>query len=667
MPSRAGLRRAFSGLLDAIAARLGLTLTISALLMMGLLAGLYVERSAQQAEESRQVFSDRHIRNGFMSMTDVQRLVLIFQQAKEHGGFRPETRSDFIAASDFLYARAQHFRQSLEGQVESDYAQEAVRSVDAVVEIADRAATATGDLSALWQEMLAANNEARRALTIFLEDMGRLQNEVMQDQARAVREQRLVVLASIFGMTVVGLASLLLLRREVTARNARIRAERHVEHLAYFDQLTDLPNRVQFHGYLTERLLRPEPVTLVLLDLDDFKGVNDTYGHAAGDAVLRHVAGLLSRLAAAAQGLAARLGGDEFAIALPTDDPGALTRTLAQLLQDARNGMSFKGEGLSIGLSIGYATSTRLGQGRPPSLDKFFRVVDFALYYSKSSGRGRFTEYDSALEGRFRERQSMVEELPHAITGGGLDIYLQPKVRIPGGTIYGFEALVRWNRGGQVVSPDEFIKVAEECGLIYDIDRHVMDVATGLLARFNRDHASDLSISVNLSALHFNSRRIVEWVREALATSGLGTGLLTVEITETAELRDWQEAQAVMADLRALGARIAIDDFGVGYSSLAYLRSKVVDEVKIDRSIVEMIETSDEARFLLDGVLSIAGNLGLEVVVEGVESRAQLEALEKMGSTRAQGFYFGEAVPADQALAALSKVTVAAPVAAVSG
>ncbi|WP_227269633.1 putative bifunctional diguanylate cyclase/phosphodiesterase [Roseobacter weihaiensis] len=650
-------RPTINGILDALATRVGLTLSLVGLALICFLAGVNVERSVKKLDDYQHSYNDRLIRNGFVSLSDIQRLLLSAQEAVEKGEFTAEGEQAFIQASDFLFVRTKHFRRTLLLGEPFAPSEDAVSAMEAMLDVSERAvATGLVNVPGLWDELLATSDDTRRKLVIFLEEMARLQNALMLDQSRAVREQRTVVLASLLGLTFVGIAALLLLRREVLGRQARDRAERDVEFLAYFDKLTELPNRAQFQSRLDKSLTKHEPVALILVDVDDFKTINDTYGHAAGDTVLRHVGKLLSAQVEASDGFAARIGGDEFAIVLPTDDLDELTRKCNRLLQEARKGLSYEGETFHVGLSIGFATSTLLGQDLSPSVDTICRVADFALYSSKSNGRGRFTQYDETLEKRFLERQSMVDDLPHAIAEGELAIYLQPKVYLPNGTPYGFEALVRWKRNGRVVPPDEFIKVAEECGLIYEIDRYVLRSATRLLAEYNHAHQTAYSVSVNLSALHFNSRRIIGWVEEALNTSDLAPGLITLEITETAELRDWQEAQSIMSELRELGTKISIDDFGTGYSSLGYLRSTVVDEVKIDRSIIDRIETCDKARFLLDGVLDMASNLGLVVVVEGVENSAQAKTLDHMGAARAQGFLFGHPVPAEQALGGLPHV-----------
>ena len=655
MERRARLRTLLNGLLDALATRAGLSLSLFGLVLLCALAALYVERSFQQLQQKQNVFKERQLRNSFVSMSDVQRLLLITQQARSLGGFTVELEDEFIEATDYIYVRKEDFVVSLGDAQAPESSADAIRSLERVIEIADRTISSGFDnVSGAWTDLLAASDESRRALAVFFDEMARQQIELVRNQSQIVSEQRTVVSASLAGLTFVGVAALLLLRLEVLTRKARERAEQNVEFLAYFDPLTELPNRAQFHRRLDEYLQQPDPVSLVLVDLDNFKGVNDTYGHAAGDAVLRHVGGLLSQQAREWGGFAARLGGDEFAVVVQTDDLDRLVASCERLMRDAKAGLTYEGEELRIGLCIGFATSTLLGQDFEPSVDSICRVADFALYSSKSKGRGRLTQYDQSLERRFRERRQLVEDLPVAIARGELEVYFQPKVNLPSHDVYGFEALVRWPKHARLVSPEEFIKIAEESGQIYDIDRYVLGHATKLIGQFNSDHGTSYSISVNLSAQHFTSDRIVGWVREAQDACSLEPGLLTVEITETEELRDLRRAKKIMSDLRKLGVKISIDDFGKGYSSLGYLRSTVVDELKIDRSIIEQIELSDEARYLLDGVLDIASNLGLSVVVEGVEDREQADTLYNMGATRAQGHLFGMPVPAADALSALN-------------
>jgi EAL domain-containing protein (putative c-di-GMP-specific phosphodiesterase class I) len=248
----------------------------------------------------------------------------------------------------------------------------------------------------------------------------------------------------------------------------------------------------------------------------------------------------------------------------------------------------------------------------------------------------------------------MINELPQAIDNGELVVHLQPKVDLSEGTVYGLEALVRWNRNGHITPPANFVLIAEDSGSIVDIDRFVLNKETDYIAVWNKDHDSDYSVSVNLFALHFSSRRIIDWTRDALHRSGLPPHLLTLEITETLELRNWDLARPIIDELHALGCKIAIDDFGASFSSLAYLRTTKADELKIDRSLVEEIEHSEDARLLLSSVFDIAHNLNLVVTVEGIETEAQSIILQDMGAPHGQGYLFGKPRPPDEALNAAS-------------
>lgn len=322
------------------------------------------------------------------------------------------------------------------------------------------------------------------------------------------------------------------------------------------------------------------------------------------------------------------------------------------MISEASRPFSSDGEIVSIGLSVGLATSTQVNAKMTVTVDLLSRVTDFALYESKSNGRNQFTIYDHAIEQRFLDRRAMLEELPRAIADRDLEVHLQLKVFLADQSVYGFEALVRWRRDGRLSPPGEFILIAEESGLVIDIDNFVLRTATQLVADWNRDHATEYSISVNLSTLHFNSKRVIEAVQDSLWQSGLPPSLLILEITETMEIRDWDKARGIIKGLRNLGCKIAIDDFGTGFSSLAYLRSMPANELKVDKSLIDDLETSEKARLLLTSVLDIAGNLSLAVTVEGIETNSQFQIALEMGVPHGQGYFFGRPLPAEQALRA---------------
>jgi diguanylate cyclase (GGDEF)-like protein len=638
-------------ILDGFASRAGLLLTLGSLLAICFCAGIYFQQAVRDIEDVHRIFRDRQTRNGFVSMSDVQRLNLIALDAARNGGFTTGQAEEFQAAADILYVRVDSFRRILDGGEDLPNAERAIAELDRIVAIADDAITVNFDNPVeLVADLNEASDRVRRDLVTFLDEMKTLQDKVLDDQSRAVRQQHLVVWFNLLVLTLFGAVMLLLLRREVLSRHARRKAEERAAFLAYFDSLTGLPNRVQFQDRIDELFHANGTFALLLADLDDFKSINDTYGHSAGDAVLKYVARIIHDVASDAGGFAARLGGDEFAAVIPSDDLDLLARTCARMTEEIAQELYFDREILNTSASIGLATTTQLAEQMTPTFDTLCRVADFALYASKEEGRDCFTFYDKALELRFLKRRELLAELPGAISGGDLRVYLQPKVRLDTREVYGFEALVRWPREGIVMPPSEFVSLAEEAGLINEIDLFVLHHSARLVGKWNAAHGTRHSVSVNLSTMNFGSVRIVREVQTALTESGLVPSLLTLEITETLEMRDWDNARKIIDALHDLGCKIAIDDFGTGFSSLAYLRTAMADELKIDKSLVSEIGTSEEARFIFDAVVEIAESLGMSVTVEGIETEDQADIVTQMGVVHAQGFLFGRPVPDQQAL-----------------
>ena len=655
MHSRDGDIPRLDRILDAFARRRGIVSVVGLLGAVCIGAGIYVQSVVTQLDASHESMLNAQFRNGYVSISDVERIILVARQAVEDGYMTPDRASEFVDASDMLYVRTDHFGGIVEVLPPDSTGVKSVAALERVLEIADTAiAEDFPDNQKLVQDLLQAFAVARGHLVQFLDEMRRHQEGVLAAQTKAVHTQRSVVIANLIGLTLVGIAALMLLRREVLGRRAREKAEKDVAFLAYFDPLTQLPNRTQYQDRLHGLLDAGRRVAMIHVDLDDFKIVNDTFGHAAGDAVLSHVAGILAEAARAADGFAARLGGDEFSIIIPSDDIRQLEAICDGILAKVANPFKSEGDLIRLGVSIGLATSTQISSYTSPTAETLSRVADFALYASKSSGRGRSTIYDQALEHRYLDRRAMMEELPLALEDGGLQVYLQPKVLLPGGDVYGFEALARWVRNGELVSPDEFIAVAEENGMVIDVDSFVMSTATRLLSEWNDQNGTDFSVSVNLSALHFNSDDIVGRVEEALWSSKLAPHQLTLEITETVEMRDWTQAQNIIQQLKELGPRISIDDFGTGFSSLAYLLTIKANELKVDRSLVDEVETSEQARMLLSSVFDIGRNLGLNVTVEGVETTRQRDIVFDLGARRVQGYLYGKPGPAAEVLAIAS-------------
>ena len=651
-PSSIGERQTKLGhLLNSLATRRVTWLSMLLLSLSCVFTWLFMENAIRSLERNHKIFNDRQLRNGFQSMSDVQRVLQDVQSAIKQGGFTPEIAEEFSTAVDILYVRKENFRRVLEAGEPLESAGSAIEGLERMVTIADaHIAAGLEDPEAIWEDLDGAADDTRRALVRFLDDMDRMQADVLVEQRRIVDKQKKVVLVTLGGLAVFCVSALLLLRREVIARNARDRAERHVQYLAYFDPLTRLPNRSQFQERVTASLDAGKSMALMLVDLDDFKAINDTYGHAAGDAVLRHTANILQAVANKHKGFATRLGGDEFAIVLPTPSLNVLTGISERIMKQTKQPLVIENESIRISVSIGIATSFQIARDEADRLTALTRIADFALYASKTNGRGRYTIYNNNLEKRFLERKAMIDDLPKATENEDIELYLQPKVTLPDCRPFAFEALARWRRDGKIVSPAEFISVAEESGSIFEIDRYMLRNSTLGVGKFNAENNSQYAVSVNLSALHFASDRIVTWVSEALRESTLDPELLTLEITETVELQDMRQASDVVERVRDLGVRVSIDDFGTGFASLAYLRRTIADEIKIDRAMVEGVDTSDSAHYLLDGVLTMARNLNIDVVVEGIETHSQLDAIMKMGAQSAQGYLFGMPMPMDRAL-----------------
>jgi diguanylate cyclase (GGDEF)-like protein len=501
----------------------------------------------------------------------------------------------------------------------------------------------------------AAASRAQELMYRFFIRMNRIEASVLERQAQLRTTQGAIHGIILTIVLIISLSSLAVQRREAAARSARNRAERKAEFLAYYDPLTDLPNRTQFHAFGEDMLIMRRSVALILLDLDNFKEINDRYGHGMGDAVLREVGLRLKREADENRGMAARLGGDEFAMLLPSDNTAFLNRLCEGLLEVVAAPVDYGGKSVVPAVSIGLATASQMMRGRAPDLEMLTRFADFALYASKQAGRGRFTLYDSELDRCFSERRDMLEELPQAIRSGGLSVYLQPKVDMWTSETYGFEALVRWNRRGEIVLPNKFIEIAEEGGHIKAVDLRMLQDATSQVAAWNDRHGSGFSLSINISALHLLDETDTLKLVKAIGDAPLAPELLTLEITETVQLGDWSRVGAAIATLRTTGCRISIDDFGTGYSSLAYLRAIPADELKIDKSLVAEVEASAESQFILDAVIDLARSLDMTVIVEGIERQSQVRLLCDLGCRLGQGFLFGRPQPSEVALAAATR------------
>ncbi|KAA0121614.1 EAL domain-containing protein [Methylobacterium sp. P1-11] len=415
-----------------------------------------------------------------------------------------------------------------------------------------------------------------------------------------------------------------------------IRNKVRAEYTSCHDPLTGLANRRSFHEEIDNALKSKKEFSIALVDLDNFKTVNDVLGHCVGDELLQRVGRIFDGILQPGD-MVARLGGDEFAFI----SYSRMDQISSKILENLNEPIELADRRLSIGASIGVAVYPRDGT----DTNGLIRRADMALYEAKSSGKNVTRYFHEAMEHAVFEKQTLETDLREAVSANQLELYLQPIVRLEDGSPTGYEALLRWHhpvRG--IVSPMEFIPIAESSGLIVPIGEWIVREACRTAANWS----APLMISVNLSSVQFASEGLVETIKNALFEAGLPAHRLEVEITETVLLETDPSVLAALHNLRNLGVRIALDDFGTGYSSLSYLTSFPFDRIKIDRSFVKNILTNSNSATIVCATIALAESLGLECTTEGVETIDQARFLRKAGSTAAQGFLFGRPVPAVQ-------------------
>ncbi len=427
---------------------------------------------------------------------------------------------------------------------------------------------------------------------------------------------------------------------DVTHRRA---AETRIAHMAHHDALTGLPNRVQFHVRLGEAVVRGrlgEAGALLYLDLDHFKSVNDTLGHPVGDALLREVTRRLHQQVRESD-MIARLGGDEFAIVLSMHQPSDAKMLAERLIAAIGAPYELDGHQVIIGTSVGIALLPDDGN----DTDALLKNADLALYRAKADGRGRYSFFAPEMNALMQERRNLEIDLREALKLGQFEVYYQPLMNLKTRLVTGFEALLRWHhpiRG--MVPPSDFIPVAEEMGLIVSLGIWVLRQACADAAGWTGNQ----TVAVNLSAVQFGSRTLVEDVADALSDSGLDPHRLELEITETVMLHDTEAALVVLHHLRDLGVSIAMDDFGTGYSSLSYLRRFPFDKVKIDKSFVDGLGQGGDCDAIVRLITELCAHLGMTTTAEGVETEEQLQQLFGGTCTQAQGFLFSRPRPANE-------------------
>jgi diguanylate cyclase (GGDEF)-like protein/PAS domain S-box-containing protein len=416
----------------------------------------------------------------------------------------------------------------------------------------------------------------------------------------------------------------------------RQRAEQQIAHMAHHDPLTDLPNRAAFTEHLTTTLDQAakdkENFAVLCIDLDRFKEVNDVFGHARGDSLLREVSQRLR--AAAGDAFVARLGGDEFIVVLKDGAQPSSAGALAdRVLASVADELEIDGQSLRIGLSVGVAIFPSDGEDASTLIGN----ADAALYRAKSQGRGTICFFEADMDKRLRERRALQHDLCSAIARGELILHYQPQARI-GGRITGFEALVRWQHPTRgMIPPNTFIPVAEESGLILSLGEWILREACREAASW----PNKLQIAVNLSPIQFRHGDLPGLVLQTLLETGLSPDRLELEITEGVLIGDFTRAVSILRRLKDLGVRIAMDDFGTGYSSLSYLQAFPFDKIKIDRAFIANLDSSPQSAAIIRAVIGLGRGLDLPVIAEGVETDEQLAFLRRESCDEVQGFLVG--------------------------
>ncbi len=430
----------------------------------------------------------------------------------------------------------------------------------------------------------------------------------------------------------------------VRDQRERLRSDAAMRELATRDTLTGLANRLQYNTVLEERcgecMHGHRPFSILALDLDRFKYVNDTLGHPVGDILLTRVAGRLSAVVRK-EDLVARLGGDEFAILLlDTDDPAYSVEIAERIIEVIARPFLINGQIIDIGASVGIALAPR--DAKTP--EALIRTADLALYRAKEDGRGIYRMFEPEMDARMQARRSLESALRRAISTEEFRLVYQPQVDAKTGVFTGAEALIRWDDAERgIVSPTEFIPLAEEIGLINRIGEWVLRTACFEA----RDWPDTMTLAVNLSPAQFRDPRLTHTIAGILSETGFPGRRLELEITENLMLQDNQRTLATLHHLRSLGIRFSLDDFGTGYSSLSYLRSFPFDKIKIDRSFIAQTPADPESAAILRAVVALGASLGMTTTAEGVETDAQRAFIAAEGCDQIQGFHISRPIPGD--------------------
>jgi diguanylate cyclase (GGDEF)-like protein/PAS domain S-box-containing protein len=438
-------------------------------------------------------------------------------------------------------------------------------------------------------------------------------------------------------------------------------AEEEIRLLAFYDGLTGLANRILFMDRLDREIAaskRHERIfALLFLDLDQFKRINDTFGHHVGDLLLKSVSETLQKcirntdtaarvVNTDSEAFIARLGGDEFILLLSDiNAPENASVVARRILQEMPKTHELEGHSVSVTTSIGISTFPTDGENS----ELLLKHADSAMYHAKETGRNNYQFYKESLNAAVLERFSIEQDLKHAMEREEFVLHYQPLIELSTRKIIGAEALIRWMHPQKgMIPPDKFIPLAEESGLIVEINKWVIQTACKQNKHWRESGFTPIRIAVNLSGYQFTSQNIVQIIRDALEEASLDAKNLEVEITENTLMQNTEDTVRVLEQMRDLKLRIALDDFGTGYSSLSYLTSFPIDTIKIDRSFVMGCGMANNTRIIIKAIVAMGHSLGMKVVAEGIESEDQFELLKEYGVNEGQGFHFSPAVSQGQ-------------------
>ncbi|MCU7836635.1 MAG: EAL domain-containing protein [gamma proteobacterium symbiont of Taylorina sp.] len=422
-----------------------------------------------------------------------------------------------------------------------------------------------------------------------------------------------------------------------------------LDHLAHHDELTKLPNRLLFSDRLNQKIKfayrNKKKVALLIIDLDNFKKINDSLGHAVGDIILKETAQRLQHCVCDTDTVA-RLGGDEFSIIMDDiEDNDTVTEIVTKIIQDLQEVFTFADHKLYVTSSIGIS----IYPSDAESVEDLLRNADSAMYKAKDNGRNTYQYYTEDMTQKAFEHILMESSLRHALQNNELTVYYQPQVNAKHNQIVGMEALVRWQHPELgIISPAKFIPLAEKTGLILQLGEQVFDIATKQMVIWMKDYQLDGNMSINLSGKQFQQPQLVEVLSDKLQENGCKPEWIELEITENHVMDNPEQAIIILQKFQDMGINIAVDDFGTGYSSLSYLKRLPINKLKIDQSFVQDIETDEDDRVIINSTISLAKNMNLSVIAEGVETKVQKNFLLEQKCELIQGYYYCRPVAADE-------------------